>query len=91
MTIGLAPFDLGVSQYVVFRAEPETEHNIYVITLQIRRLSGEDSSWRRVNQRFINVIRKQFLIWRTVGPEIKDDYRVQGEELLAGKQAEAKT
>jgi hypothetical protein len=91
MTIGLAPFDLGVSQYVVFRALPEAEHNIYVITLQIRRLSGEDSSWRRVNQRFINVIRKQFLIWRTVGPEVKDDYRVQGEELLAGKQAEAKT
>ena len=91
MTIGLAPFDLGVSQYVVFRAVPEAEHNIYVVTLQIRRLSGEDSSWRRVNQRFINVIRKQFLIWRTVDPEIKAGYRVQGEDLLAGKPVEAKT
>ena len=91
MTIGLAPFDLGVSQHVVFRAVPEAEHNIYVITLQIRRLSGEDSSWRRVNQRFINVIRKQFLIWRTVDPETKAGYGAQGEEQLAEKRAEVTT
>ena len=82
MVIGLAPFDLGVSQHVLFRAVPEAEHNIYAITLAIRRLSGEDSSWRRVNQRFINVIRKQFLIWRTIDLETKAGYRAQGEEIL---------
>ena len=88
MNIWLAPFDLGVSQHVVFRATPEAEHNIYAITLQIRRLSGEDASWRRVNQRFMNVIRKQFLIWRTVDSEAKADYRTQGEEILAGGRTE---
>ncbi len=87
MNIWLAPFDLGVSQHVVFRATPEAEHNLYAITLQIRRLSGEDASWRRVNQRFMNVIRKQFLIWRTVDPESKAGYRAQGEEMLAGQRA----
>ena len=90
MVIGLAPFDLGVSQHVLFRAVPEAEHNIYAITLAIRRLSGEDSSWQRVNQRFINVIRKQFLIWRTIDLETKAGYRAQGEEILSGRPAGAR-
>ncbi|MFH1569132.1 MAG: FtsX-like permease family protein, partial [Gemmatimonadota bacterium] len=88
MNIWLAPFDLGVSQHVIIRATPEGEHNIYQITLEIRRLSGEDASWRRVNQRFMNVIRKQFLIWRTVDAEAKGSYRQQGEEILTGTRTE---
>ncbi len=82
MNIWLAPFDLGVSQNVKFKAAPEDLHNIYTVTLQIRRLSGEDASWRRVNQRFMNVIRKQFLIWRTVDAEAKENYEGQGQEML---------
>ena len=82
MNIWLAPFDLGVSQHVVIRAAPEAEHGIYSVSLDIRRLSGEDASWRRVNQRFMNVIRKQFLIWRTVDSEAKESYRQQGLESL---------
>ena len=88
MNIWLAPFDLGVSQHVTVRALPENEHNIYSVGLQIKRLSGEDASWRRVNQRFMNVIRKQFLIWRTVDAEAKDNYREQGAEILQGLRSE---
>lgn len=89
MNIWLAPFDLGVSQHVVISAVPEAEQKqIYQITLDIRRLSGEDASWRRVNQRFMNVIRKQFLIWRTVEAEAKESYQQQGEEILAGERTE---
>ncbi|MDE2733786.1 MAG: FtsX-like permease family protein, partial [Gemmatimonadota bacterium] len=88
MNIWLAPFDLGVSQHVTVRAMPEAEHNIYAVSLQIKRLSGEDASWRRVNQRFMNVIRKQFLIWRTVDAEAKEGYRQQGAEILQGLRSE---
>ncbi len=88
MNIWLAPFDLGVSQHVTVRAMPEAEHNIYAVSLQIKRLSGEDASWRRVNQRFMNVIRKQFLIWRTVDTEAKEGYRQQGAEILQGLRSE---
>ncbi|MCY4602763.1 MAG: ABC transporter permease, partial [Gemmatimonadetes bacterium] len=88
MNIWLAPFDLGVSQHVTVRAMPEAEHNIYSVGLQIKRLSGEDASWRRVNQRFMNVIRKQFLIWRTVDAEAKEGYRQQGAEILQGLRSE---
>jgi hypothetical protein len=86
MNIWLAPFDLGVSQHVIIRALPEAEHNIFQIELDIQRLSGEDASWRRVNQRFMNVIRKQFLIWRTVDAEAKESYRDQAKALLSGEQ-----
>lgn len=88
MNIWLAPFDLGVSQHVLLRATPEAEHNIYAISLQIHRLSGEDASWRRVNQRFMNVIRKQFLIWRTVDADAKTSYREQGSEIIQGIRSE---
>ena len=88
MNIWLAPFDLGVSQHVTVRAMPAAEHNIYSVGLKIKRLSGEDASWRRVNQRFMNVIRKQFLIWRTVDTEAKDGYREQGAEILQGLRSE---
>ena len=87
MNIWLAPFDLGVSQHVQIRALPEPETSIYSVTLDIRRLSGEDASWRRVNQRFMNVIRKQFLIWRTVDSQAKEDYHKQAEALLAGAES----
>ena len=88
MNIWLAPFDLGVSQHVIIRAVPEAEVNIYAISLQLRRLSGEDASWRRVNQRFMNVIRKQFLIWRTVDADAKESYKNQADGLLAGQRDE---
>ncbi len=90
MNIWLAPFDLGVSQHVVLRATPEAQHHIFDITLQLKRLSGEDASWRRVNQRFMNVIRKQFLIWRTVDAAAKESYGQQADELLAKTPAVAK-
>lgn len=86
--VWLAPFDLGVSQHVQFKAIPTGEHNVYTVELHIQRLSGEDASWRRVNQRFMNAIRKQFLIWRTVSPEAKEEYRKEGRRMLA-EQTEA--
>ena len=79
--IWLAPFDLGVSQDLVLRGAPVGEHNVYEISLSIQRLSGEPASWQRTNQRFVNILRKQFLIWRTLSPEVKGEYRKEGEEI----------
>ena len=82
-TIWLAPFDLGVSEQVHFEAVPAGEYNIYTLSLRIDRLSGDAASWRRVNQGFMNALRKQFLIWRTVDAADKAKYRAQGEQMLA--------
>jgi hypothetical protein len=72
----LAPFDLGVSQDLVLTAQPAGAggHRVYAIALTVRRLSGEPASWRRTNQRFVNLLRRQFLIFRTLAPVVKDDY-----------------
>jgi hypothetical protein len=36
----------------------------------------------------MNVIRKQFLIWRTVEADAKESYLQQGEEILVGERTE---
>ena len=88
-TIWLAPYDLGVSQQVHFEAVPTGEHNIFAMTLTIDRLSGDAASWRRVNQGFMNALRKQFLIWRTVDPTNRAKYTEKGRELLSAPTAVA--
>ena len=80
--IWLAPFDLGVSQRLKMVMEPLGQYNFYVINLFMKRTSGEFNDWKRLNRRFLDGIRKQFLIWRTVSSEIKKDYEKQGKEKL---------
>lgn len=70
----LAPFDLGVSQRVFVRTRPTDMKDVYEIDLRLDRESGDVSSWKRVNRRFINTLRKQFLIWRTISPEDRERY-----------------
>jgi len=80
--IWLAPFDLGVSQEFKMVFEPLGQYNFYTINLLMRRISGESTDWKRLNRRFLDGIRKQFLIWRTVSIEIKKEYETQGKNLL---------
>jgi hypothetical protein len=70
----VAPFDLGVSQRVQLRTIPTDMEDVYEIRLHLDRVSGDVSSWRRVNRRFLNTLRKQFLIWRTLRAEERDRY-----------------
>ncbi len=70
----VAPFDLGVSQRVQLRTIPTDMEDVFEIRLQLERVSGDVSSWRRVNRRFLNTLRKQFLIWRTLRAEERDRY-----------------
>jgi hypothetical protein len=70
----VAPFDLGVSQKVQLRTIPTSMEDVYEIWLHLERVSGDVSSWRRVNRRFLNTLRKQFLIWRTLRAEDRDRY-----------------
>jgi len=70
----LAPFDLGVSQRVELRTVPTSMEDVFEIKLTLRRESGDVSSWKRVNRRFLNTLRKQFLIWRTLRAEDRERY-----------------
>lgn len=80
--IWLAPFDLGVSQHLRLVMEPMGQYEFYTINLLMVRTSGESTDWKRLNRRFLDGIRKQFLIWRTVSGDIKRKYASDGEKLL---------
>jgi len=79
----LAPFDLAVSQAVEMTAMPTGKYGIYSIRLVIHRLSGESKTWVRLNRRFLNIIRKQFLLWRTTSSAIKTEFGDRGKTLFA--------
>lgn len=70
----LAPFDLGVSQEVILDTIPTSMEDVYEVRLTINRESGDISNWKRVNRRFLNTLRKQFLIWRTLRAEERERY-----------------
>ena len=71
----LAPYDLGISQDVSLTALPTGEHNIYKIEVKLDRLSGDTASWQRMNRNFLNVLRKRFLVWRTLPDSIRFSYK----------------
>ncbi len=70
----LAPFDLGVSQDVMLETVPTDMEDVYDLKLTINRESGDISNWKRVNRRFLNTLRKQFLIWRTMKADERERY-----------------
>jgi len=70
----LAPFDLGVSQRTELRMVTTEMEDVYEIRLTLYRESGDVSSWLRVNRRFLNTLRRQFLIWRTLSARDRDRY-----------------
>jgi len=71
-TAWLAPFDLGVMQDVEFQVTSSDRFKGYLnIRMVITRKSGEQNTWWRINKRFVNLIRKQLLIWRALSPREK--------------------
>ncbi|MCG9129153.1 LysM peptidoglycan-binding domain-containing protein [Candidatus Poribacteria bacterium] len=80
MMVWLAPYDLGVSQSIQFITSPVggEEEDLYKITLEVNRESGEIASWKRVNRRFLNLLRKQLLIWRTFSVDTRAEFHERG-------------
>ncbi len=70
-TIWLKPYDLGVSQEMSIETPVDEETGDFIAAIRLTRSSGTRESWERVNRPFIVGIRKQFLHWRAVSPEMK--------------------
>ncbi len=81
--VWLAPYDLGVSEKLTIETIPTEDEEIFEIHADILRVSGDDASWLRVTRNFINIIRKQYLLWRTFPIAQKEEYGQRAEELLA--------
>jgi len=74
-SVALAPFELGVTQDFAMLCRPSDIEGIDEVRILIRRLSGAHGDWRRSNRVFINELRKQLLIWRSLPEEIMERYR----------------
>ena len=69
----MAPYDLGITQEAVLEAVAGAKER-YSYRLVIKRLSGYRDPWISSNMIFIDAIRKQWLIWRTLRPEERRKY-----------------
>lgn len=80
----LAPFDQGVMQDVHLTMSPDPETGYYEIHLTIDRTAGDADTWARVNRTFLDDVRKQFLVWRTLAAEDRQHYIDSLDDLVAG-------
>ena len=71
----LVPYDLGVTQRFALLSQPSEIEGIDEVRILIRRISGTIGDWRRGNRVFVDDLRKQLLIWRSLPPEVMDKYR----------------
>ena len=85
----LAPFDLGVSQHIKLETVPTDLADVYDLRLTLTRVSGDVSNWKRVNRRFLNTLRKQFLIWRTLGAAEREKYLEEMDHTAHGDEMSA--
>lgn len=83
-TIWLQPFDQGISQKFEITARPSDIPEVCDVHLDIERLSGPPAAWRRSNTLFLEDMRSQFLLWRTLEADVREHYLTLAEEVEAG-------
>jgi hypothetical protein len=65
--VWLAPFDFGIMQSIDARfCQSMDEAGFLEIRIRINRLAGEINTWKRINKGFLNQLRKQLLVWRSL-------------------------
>jgi len=81
--VALAPFDLGVTQKLLFTTAYDDRVQAYRLILLNTRMSGQDSNWTATNQPFLEKLRTYLLHWRNLSPAEYTDFNRKGEELFA--------
>jgi hypothetical protein len=65
--VWLAPFDFGIMQQVEILFCPSEDNPGFLeIRVRLTRKTGEVNAWGRINKSFVNDLRKQLLIWRSM-------------------------
>lgn len=81
--VSLAPFDLGVMQEFTIFSRPSEIEDIDEIVVQLHKVSGSDGAWLRGNRVFVDDLREQFLLWRSLPVSTVMHYREQSEKVTA--------
>ena len=65
----------GIKQRVVLHFVPALSNPGFMeIRVELVRLAGEEGMWKRLNKGFLNDLRKQLLIWRSLDEEARLSY-----------------
>jgi hypothetical protein len=73
--VWLAPFDLGIKQRVEILFWPAADDPRYLeIQIALRREAGEANAWKRTSKAFLDDLRKQLLVWRSLDEETQSHY-----------------
>ncbi|MEM2342402.1 MAG: M28 family peptidase [Candidatus Bathyarchaeia archaeon] len=75
LQVTLLPTELGINQEVI--VSMKFEENAYTLSVLIKRKSGDLKMWESLNYDFIDDLRKQVLLWKTLSPAEKTKYMVQ--------------
>ncbi len=78
----LAPYDLDVAQDLQLEISPTGNEGVFGVTIHLHRISGSEDAWLRTNYAFLNLVRKQFLLWRNLEPSLRKRYIQEGGETL---------
>jgi hypothetical protein len=82
--VWLAPFDFGIMQRVILEfCQDEDDPSYLVVKVELVRQAGEATAWRRMNKAFVNRLRKQLLIWRSLSASTHDQFALQMGETLS--------
>lgn len=88
LMVWLAPYDLGVSERLILQTIPTEDEEVFAVKAIIVRESGDEASWLRVTRNFVNMLRKQYLLWRTFPVGLKAEYGQRGLRALRGETEE---
>lgn len=72
-TVQLAPFEAGIVQNMIIAGNPIAEDR-FSFSLSLDRTEGFLIAWKASNRIFIDIVRKQFLVWRALPLEEKKRY-----------------
>ena len=83
--VWLAPFDFGIMQAVDAEFAPSlSDPGFLEIKVRLERQAGEAHAWFRINKAFVNQIRKQILIWRSLDEDAHAGYELVLEQFEEG-------
>ncbi|MGC9450000.1 MAG: ABC transporter permease [Oceanipulchritudo sp.] len=78
----LAPYDLDVAQHFTMRLHTGTGGSVFEVDLNLSRFSGSEENSRRTAYNLLNLVRKQFLLWRNLDPARRTEFIEKGAAML---------
>jgi len=70
----LLPPELGISQEVLVAGTWDPQRTRYSLHVVTNRISGTPADWMRRNTLVLNLLRKRFLLWKSLTPKEKSAY-----------------